>query len=445
MRAALLGGGGFRVPLLYGALAASGIELDGVVLHDIDPERLAVVAAVLGSDGPPVTTTGDLDEALDGADLVFAAIRAGGVDARVADEQEAIDAGVIGQETVGAGGLASILRVVPEADAIASRIALRAPGAWTISMTNPAGVVTEAMACRLGERVIGVCDSPVGLIRRVSVALGLDPGPSLAAVSGAGEVDYLGINHLGWLRSFAVDGVDRLPELLADPARLEGFEEGALFGADLVRALGAVPNEYLYWYYARREAMLGITSAARTRAEHVRQRQQEFYAAATAAPADAAALWRRANDERNRSYLAELRDGERDETDVATGGYESVAEALADALTGGPPARLVLNVANGSTVAALDPDAVVETVCDVDASGPTARPVAPLTDHQLGLVAAVRASERAAMTAARTGSADDALRAFAIHPLIDSIDVARRLSARAMERAKSLSVTSLRV
>ena len=443
MRVALLGGGGFRVPLLHRALVASGLAVDRLALHDVSPGRLDVIAAVLGPDGPPLHTTADLDDALDGADLVFAAIRSGGVDARVDDERDALDAGVIGQETVGAGGLASIMRVVPEVDEIAARIALRAPDAWTISMTNPAGVVAEAMAEQLGPRVIGVCDSPVGLIQRVSVALGVDSGPSLASVTGAADIDYVGINHLGWLRAFIVDGVDRLSELIGDEVRLGGFEEGALFGPDLIRSLGAIPNEYLYWYYATREAMRGITGADRTRAEHVRDRQQEFYAAAAAAPEKAAALWQDANDERNRSYLAELRDGERDEADVAAGGYESVAVALAVALTGGPPARLVLNVRNGSSVPMLAADTVVETVCDVTASGPVPVPVAPLTDDQLGLVAAVRASERAATTAARTGSATAALRAFALHPLVDSLEAARDLSQRAMYRARAQSAANL--
>ena len=61
--------------------------------------------------------------------------------------------------------------------------------------------------------------------------------------------DYFGINHLGWLRG-ALDGNrDLLPDLLADPERLESIEEGRLFGADWIRAIGMIPNEYLYYFY----------------------------------------------------------------------------------------------------------------------------------------------------------------------------------------------------
>jgi len=438
VRVTILGGGGFRVPLICRELAASGLPVGEVVLYDVVPGRLDVISAVLAADGLPLRTTTDLDTALRGADVIFAALRVGGLDGRVADERSALDAGVIGQETVGAGGLSYAARAVPVVDAIARRVAELAPRAWVISMTNPAGIVTEVMAATLGRRVVGVCDSPTGLVRRACAAAGVDPGSRLAQVPDGVEVDYLGLNHLGWLRGLRVDGTDLLPGLLADPDALKRTEEGRLFGADLLQALGTIPNEYLYWYYARSEALRDVRAAGRTRAEHVRAEQQRFFAAAAAAPDRAAALWAEANDERNRSYFAELRSGERDATDVEAGGYEAIAIGLAAALTGvtGPaPARLILNVRNGGTVPALAPDAVIETVCRVDSDGAVPLPAAPPTDHELGLMSTVKSCERAIASAALTGSAADALRAFALHPLVGSLEAARTLAAAALTGA----------
>jgi 6-phospho-beta-glucosidase len=440
VRVTILGGGGFRVPLICRELAASGLAIGEVVLYDVAPERLDVISAVLAADGLPLRSTTDLEVALRGADVIFAALRVGGLDGRVADERSALDAGVIGQETVGAGGLSYAARVVPVADAIARRVAELAPRAWVISMTNPAGIVTEVMAATLGPRVVGVCDSPMGLVRRACAAAGVDPGTRLAQVPDGVEVDYLGLNHLGWLRGLRVNGTDRLPGLLADPDALERTEEGRLFGADLLQALGAIPNEYLYWYYARAEALRDVRAAGRTRAEHVRAEQQRFFAAAAAHPGRAAALWAEANGERNRSYFAELRSGERDAADAEAGGYETIAIGLAAALTGatgstGPaPARLILNTRNGGTVPALAPDAVIETVCRVDGDGVVPLPAAPPSDHELGLMSTVKSCERAIASAALTGSAADALRAFALHPLVGSLDAARTLSAAALVR-----------
>ena len=441
MRVTILGGGGFRVPLICRELAASGLAIGEVVLYDVAPERLGVIAAVLAADDLSLRTTTDLEVALRGADVIFAALRVGGLDGRVADERSALNAGVIGQETVGAGGLSYAARAVPVVDTIARRIAELAPEAWVISMTNPAGIVTEVMAATLGPRVVGVCDSPTGLVRRACAAAGVDPGSRLAQVPDGVEVDYLGLNHLGWLRGLRVDGTDRLPGLLADPDALKRIEEGRLFGADLLQALGAIPNEYLYWYYARSEALRDVRGAGRTRAEHVRAEQQRFFAVAAADPGQAAASWAAANDERNRSYFAELRSGERDAADVEAGGYEAIAVGLAAALTGvtGPaPARLILNVRNGSTVPALAPDAVIETVCQVDSAGAVPLPAAPPADHELGLMSTVKSCERAIASAALTGSAADALRAFALHPLVGSLEAARTLSAAALAGAAAV-------
>jgi 6-phospho-beta-glucosidase len=438
MRAALLGGGGFRTPLIHREIVASGLDVDEIVLQDVSEHRLAVIAEVVRGPGPQVRTTTELDDALTGADIVFAALRVGGLDGRVQDERDALAAGVVGQETVGAGGLAAALRAVPVVDRIAARIAALAPRAWTISMTNPAGVVTEAMAAALGERVIGVCDSPAGLVRRACAAAGIEPGPSLAEVTGRAAVDYVGLNHLGWLRALTVDGVDLLPALVADPQRLASFEEGRLFGPDLIAALGTLPNEYLYWYYAAHEAHRAVVDAGRTRGEHVRDRQEAFYAAATATPDEASALWATANNERNDSYLGELRAAPRDQDDVAVGGYESVAVALAGALTGGAPKDLIVNVRNGATVPALPPDAVIETVCTVDPAGAQPHPAAPLNQHELGLLATIKDCERSIIAAARTGSRTHALRAFAVHPLVPSLDAARLLVDHALPRMRSV-------
>ena len=437
MRVVILGGGGFRVPLICRELAASGLAVGEVVLYDVVPERLGAISAVLAADSLPLRTTSDLNTALRGADVIFAALRVGGLDGRVADERSALDAGVIGQETVGAGGLSYAARAVPVVDAIARRVAELAPRAWVISMTNPAGIVTEVMAATLGPRVIGVCDSPMGLVRRACAAAGVDPGARLAQVPDGVDVDYLGLNHLGWLRGLRVNGTDRLPGLLADPDALKRTEEGRLFGADLLQALGAIPNEYLYWYYARSEALRGVRATGRTRAEHVRAEQQRFFAAAAAQPGRAAALWAEANDERNRSYFAELRCGERDAADVEAGGYETIASGLAAALAGvteSAPVRLILNVRNGGTVPALAPDAVIETVCRVDSDGAVPLPTVPPSDHELGLMSTVKSCERAIASAALTGSAADALRAFALHPLVGSLEAARTLAAAALAR-----------
>ena len=79
-------------------------------------------------------------------------------------------------------------------------------------------------------------------------------------------------------------------------------------------------------------------------------------------------------------------------------------------------------------------DAVVEVPCTVDASGPHPLPASPLDGHALGLVQQVKAVERLAIEAATTGSERRAVEAFALHPLVDSVTVARELLRGYRER-----------
>ncbi|GGN81728.1 6-phospho-beta-glucosidase [Actinoplanes lobatus] len=473
MRLTILGGGGFRVPLVHRALLADREQtgITELVLHDVDAGRLDAIGRVLtaqarGVPGAPrLITTTDLDTAVTRADFVFCAVRVGGLRGRVTDERVALEAGVLGQETVGAGGISYGLRTVPEARRIAARIARLAPAAWTINFTNPAGLVTEAMATHLGDRVIGICDSPSGLVDRVLKALGADPGTV--------RVDYAGLNHLGWLYGVhlldaadpraavplgagarrtgaglpgvpgsargtgapgpAGPGADGdgnlLARLLADRPRLESFEEGRLFGADRLRDLGAIPNEYLHYYYDPAGTLAAVRQAAQTRGEFLLGQQRRCYAEILVR--DPLGAWLGAWREREATYMAENREltgaGEREHDESRPAGYEGVALAVMRALAHDEPTTLILNVRNRGAVAALDDGAVVEVPCTVDARGASPQRISPLPAHGTGLIQAVKTAERWVLQAVDSGSKAAAVRAMAEHPLVGSEPVAARL------------------
>ena len=92
----------------------------------------------------------------------------------------------------GPGGICFALRTIPEMVELAETVAERAPGAWVINFTNPAGMVTEALQQVLGDRVVGICDSPSASAGASPRAVGREPGEMW--------FDYFGLNHLGWLR-----------------------------------------------------------------------------------------------------------------------------------------------------------------------------------------------------------------------------------------------------
>ena len=435
MKLAIIGGGGFRVPLVYGALLERR-PFDEIVLHDVDPERLDRIAGVLEGqaaehgDRVPFRTTTDLDDAIDGADFVFVAIRVGGLEGRTVDEGVPLGHGVLGQETTGPGGICFALRTIPAMLDLAERVARRAPDAWLVNFTNPAGMVTEALQQVLADRAIGICDTPSALCRRVAAALGSPPDPLW--------FDYFGLNHLGWLKGVRDGSGERLPELLADDAALDALEEGRLFGAEWLRSLGMVPNEYLYYFYFAAETVEALGS--RPRGAFLLEQQAGFYAARPETPEQALALWRATKDERDRTYMAEARNGDEGHAHAEgdPGGYEAEALAVVEAISADQGAVRILNVANRSALGFLDERAVVEVPCLVGAAGARPLAVGPVPDHARALVESVKAVERVTIEAALTGSTALAVKALALHPLVPSVEAARAIFAGYRERLPAL-------
>lgn len=448
MKLTIIGGGGFRVPQIFEALADpdAALHVGEVCLYDIDADRLHVIRAVLSqlevryARPPQVTISTDLTDALRGADFVFSAMRIGGTAGRIQDERVALELGVLGQETIGPGGLAYALRTLPHARALAHAVRDVAPEAWVINFTNPAGIITEAMRAILGNRVVGICDTPIGLVRRAARAVGSDPG--------AVEFDYVGLNHLGWLRTLEIDGRDTLPDLLADDAQLDVIEEARILGFDWVRALGALPNEYLFYYYTTREAVSRIRGDGPTRGQFLHEQQRAFYREAAASPSRALEAWHRTHDEREASYMQESRDAAHPEArraaDLEDGGYEEVALDLMAALVTGQSSTMILNVGNDSAggpllVSQLREDAVVEVPCTVDSDGVHPQRVAPVAGEMAGLMVQVKASEQLLLAASAERSFELAWRAFANHPVVDSVTVARRLLETYREQIPAVS------
>jgi 6-phospho-beta-glucosidase len=431
VKLAIVGGGGFRVPLIYGALLRrrSALPFDDIVLHDVEDDRLDRIGLVLEAqaaehgDRLPFRATTDLDDAVEGADFVFSAIRVGRLDARAVDEAVPLGHGVLGQETTGPGGICFALRTIPVMVELAETIARRAPHAWLINFTNPAGMVTEAVQPLLGHRAIGICDTPGGLCRRVAHALGRAPADLW--------FDYFGLNHLGWLKAVRDGSGDLLPGLLADAEALESFQEGRLFGAEWLRSLGMIPNEYLYYYDFAADTVAAIRGRERSRGAYLLAQQERFYASAPAEPGDALRAWRAAKDERDRTYMAEARAaaGVNGAHPEENGGYEGAAIAVVEAIRRNSGAVLIVNTANRSALPFLDETAVVEVPCVVRAGGAHPLAVGDVPAHARGLIEAVKAVERVTIEAALTGSTALAVKALALHPLVPSVTAARKIFA----------------
>jgi len=370
----------------------------------------------------PFNATTDLDDALDGAAFVFCAIRVGNLEGRVVDERVPLDEGVVGQETTGPGGLCFALRTVPVMVELARRTAELAPDAWFINFTNPAGLVTEAVREELGDRAIGICDSPAGLCRRVAAALDRNPDELW--------FDYFGLNHLGWLRSVNDGTRDLLPDLLRDDDRLATFEEGRLFGGEWLRELGMIPNEYLFFYYFASDTVGALRSGLESRGEYLLRQQETFYGQNGRSPDAALDAWRQTRREREETYFAEAHAAAgtaRPDDFEDVGGYEGEALSVVEAIALNRPRVQIVNTANRSSLPFLDEDAVVEVPCVITGSGAQPLAIGDVPGHARALIESIKEVERLTIDAALTRSRATALKALALHPLVPSVNVARRI------------------
>jgi 6-phospho-beta-glucosidase len=435
-KVAVVGGGSTYTPELVDGLCdhEDRMVVDDLVLLDPDEHRREVVGGlsqrILRARGwtGGFSTTADPDAALEGADFVVVQLRIGGQAARRVDETLPVGFGCLGQETVGAGGLAKALRTVPVVLNLAERTAARAnPDAWFVDFTNPVGIVTQALLDD-GHRAVGLCNVAIWAQRRLGHYLGVDPDSV--------EVEHVGLNHLTWVRSARIRDVhDRVVTGSDSAGRRIGSDNGAesasapengdllpglfdRFGPELslesgapVEALmlqGALPSYYVHYYYGHDAEVSQQRGAGyRPRADVVADLE------------------------------AKLLDQYRDPTLTSRpdalsyrGGafYSLAAVRLMASLHAGTGDVQVVDMRNDGAVPGLPDDAVVETTAVVDADGAHPLPQRPLAPEMLGLVQHVKAYERLAVRAARSGSRDEVVRALLANPIIGQYPLAAELA-----------------
>lgn len=442
MKLALIGGGGVRAPLfVQSALRrADALGLSELCLMDLPESGLSIFGnlsrALARQQGSTVriTTTTDSRAALDGADFVITTIRPGGIDGRVRDERIALDIGVLGQETTGAGGFAMALRSIPTILGYARQMAEICPNAWLLNFTNPAGLVTQALQDEGFVRSIGICDSANGAQRAVAKWLGV--------AEQAVEADLFGLNHLSFTRKVLVDGRNVLPAALADDQFLDTTAQ-RVFEHAVVRRHGMWLNEYLYYFYYAEKALAALQSGP-SRGEEIRDLNRMLMPALMAAgasgePAQALSVYFDYEHQRSAGYMAKAnQSGSKAPASVHPTaddgeGYAGVALGIIGALAGGPSIRSGLNTRNNGAMPGLKDSDVVEVSCTIDAHGPRVHAVEAMPDMQGALITAVKTYERMTVEAIRKRDRDLAIDALVAHPLVQSYSRARPLVEQYLE------------
>ncbi|MDI6868656.1 MAG: hypothetical protein QMD88_03670 [Coprothermobacterota bacterium] len=415
MKIAIIGAGGTRTPLIVRALEELNkrMELSGketissLSLFDIDSRRLELVSRIWnGKCRIPQDKARNLEEAVEGAGYIIFSIRPGWEEMRILDEKIPREFGLIGQETVGAGGGAMAVRTFPEVLKLVKVLREWAPEAWVINFTNPSGIVTE-MFFSLGlQRVVGICDAP----QIIKLALGKFFSVPCEEI----VLDYFGLNHLGWVRRAFLRGEDVIPKVLS---LLQAFPQALDFlkvSSAWLSRTSLLPNPYLFYYLSPEKALKEQEREKETRGERVKAWNQWLFSALEEGKEDPEQVYKKYLKLRESQYgeasaLLQMEEG---------AGYSGVAMEVIGLLEGVGKGAPVVNLKNGSAIEGMDPEDVVEVSAEFVGGRLLPRPVGKIPEECLSLMKAVKAYEKKLIEGLKEGSLEKVGEAFALHPLI---------------------------
>ncbi len=404
MKVAVIGGGSSYTPeLINGFLERQdSFPMTELWLMDILPERLEVVgkfaqrmAKAAGAKFEVHLTT-DQREAVKDAQYVMTQLRVGWMAARREDEYLGMRHGLIGQETTGIGGMAKALRTIPVILKIAADMRELAPDALLVNFTNPAGLVTEALA-RYAPDVasVGVCNVPITTKMHMLEDLGIE------AKSTEAQLDTLGLNHLTWHRGLKLDGEDLWPQVFEQYVQKLRSDEYPAWDVNTIESLHMIPNYYLQYFYYTGKKFEEQQGWPPSRAEAVMAIEDELF----------------------KQYAEPDRTTPPDGLMKRGGAYYStLATQLLNAHYNDLGETHEVNVPHRGAVKGWPEDWVLEMPCTVDSKGIHPLPAEPLPLSAFGLISQIKAYELLTVEAAVHGDRNAAYQALLTHPLGPSAD-----------------------
>lgn len=397
-RLTVLGGSSVYSPELVMSLVSHNVNVREIVLLGRSEHKLKLVSGfcqrLLDKSGFPakVHGTDNLDAALAGASCVINNIRVGGMRARLRDEKLPLKFGMVGDESLGAGGFANAMRTLPVIFAYADAIRKHAPQATLINLTNPIGICVEALSQQEDLRIVGISSGPAGYVRKIAGILQVAPKDM--------EVDYLGLHHMGWIQDVRVDGQSRMPRLIEiiESQEDEGFDKG------LIGLFHMIPTRKTSLYFHMDGELKRQKTTSRFRAEVLHEAEKQILE-----------LYK---DKR----LNEIPDLTRARN---AAWYEEAVVPLLLALNAPKASQLLLCLRNDGAIRDLPHDCSVELAAGVSNKGIKARPVGDCPRFLKGLFTAVTESDRLTIEAVKHKSYDLALQALVTNPFVPSLDAAK--------------------
>ena len=439
MKIVIIGGAGVRTVFFIKGLIAryKKLGIDKVVLYDIDEKKLNIIGKlcrfVIDRENVDlkVETSIDIKDALKGANYIVTTLRVGNDHSRVIDEEVALNNGVIGQETTGPGGFSMAVRTIPVLIEYCKVIKEIAPEAWIFNFTNPSGLVTQALRNEGFDRVIGICDAPSSTKIRMAKALAVDPERLY--------VEFFGLNHLSWIGKVSYEDKELLSSLVQDEEFLSKVEEFNMFDFSLIKSLGYLPNEYLYYYYHREKAIENIKKSGSTRGKNIEAINIEMMNELNNMDIDnnleeALQVFLYYMEKRESSYMS-IEANKDKKVVIEKGnlpipdsmGYAGVMLDCIEALQTEGSKEVVLSVPNNGCIEGLEDNDVIEVTCKVSKEGFVPVKIGQIPEHMYVLVKTIKLYEKLTIEAIMKKSPEIAVRALTVHPLVNSYSLAKKL------------------
>lgn len=433
----IAGGGSTYTPgILIGMIKKkTSFPIKRLVLYDNDEERVMQMgkfSQILLRDFYPemeVIYTTNKEVAFRDVDYVFCQIRTGRLKMREGDEKIPLKYGVIGQETCGPGGFSYGMRSIKDMIDLVNDIRTYSKDAWILNYTNPAAIVALALQREFpnDKRILNICDQPISLLLAYARLLGDINHKDM-------KPHYFGLNHFGWFTQIIdTRNNEDITQKIKDKIQQEGF-----YPADKEKrdpswfpTYAAVknmldlddtflPNTYLQ-YYLLRDRTLSHLNIEKTRANEVMEgREKRVY--------DECERVIKNNSAKDTPALQDL-----DKQDA----HGDMIMDIADSIYANKNEFYVVIVSNEHKIIEnLDPEVMVEVLCQLGADGPKPYYVGRIPTYHKGLIEQQYAYEKLTVDAYFEQSYKKALQALTINRTVVDMELAKKILDDLIEHNK---------
>jgi alpha-galactosidase len=416
----IVGGGSYQwapelMADLFGTPSLAGMHL---VLEDIDPEPLPKMEALARKlddaleAKATVSTTTDLGAALDGADFVIVCISTGGFRSMSIDLDVPSAYGItqtVG-DTVGPGGINRALRNVPVLVGMAKAMEEHCPDAWLLNITNPMTCLTRAVCRETRIKTVGLCHEVGNFCMDLAIAC----GRPFEAVSAS----VTGVNHFPVLTALQVDGQDGF-EVLRDLVEEVGGLESLRPEPGRAEAEKFSKRDFAERHLLKLTLLDRWDTFPAAGDRHI----AEFVSFALTPESEWGAQYNiglspiSKREQHQAEYVADVDAWLAGTKDLQTWQSGELPSPMIEAMLTGEPFEAPVNIPNTGQAPELPRDAVLESICVIDADGIRGRDVSVLPPPYHEIVRRHVATQELTVEAALSGDRRLAAEAFALDPL----------------------------